>query len=92
MNLYHYGVLWSISMTKPQGKSPLYRRQLGLAIRRRREAAHLSQEKLAELADVHRNYIGLVERGDQNLTVDTLVRIAKALGNRSSTLLTDADI
>lgn len=79
-------------MTKPQGKSPLYRRQLGLAIRRRREAAHLSQEKLAELADVHRNYIGLVERGDQNLTVDTLVRIAKALGNRSSTLLTDADI
>ena len=79
-------------MTKPQGKSPLYRRQLGLAIRRRREAAHLSQEKLAELADVHRNYIGLVERGDQNLTVDTLVRIAKALGSRSSTLLTDADI
>jgi transcriptional regulator with XRE-family HTH domain len=79
-------------MTKPQGRSPLYRRQLGLAIRRRREAVRLSQEKLAELADVHRNYIGLVERGDQNLTVETLVRIAKALNCRSSALLTDAGI
>jgi len=77
-------------MTKPQGKTPLHRRKLGLAIRSHREAVHLSQEKLAELADVHRNYIGLVERGDQNLTVDMLVRIAQALGCRSSKLLADA--
>lgn len=79
-------------MTKPQGKAPLHRRKLGLAIRSQREAVHLSQEKLAELADVHRNYIGLVERGDQNLTVDMLVRIAQALRCRSSKLLADAGI
>lgn len=76
-------------MTKPLGRAPLHRRQLGLAIRNHREAAHLSQEKLAELADVHRNYIGLVERGDQNLTVDLLIRIARALDCRPSRLLAE---
>lgn len=83
------GVLWSIAMTKPEGKAPIHRRQLGLVIRTHREAAHLSQEKLAELADVHRNYIGLVERGDQNLTVDLLLRIARALDCRPSRLLAE---
>jgi len=52
---------------------------LGAVIRLRRKARGLSQAKVAELADVHRNYVGLVERGEQNLTIDSLVNIAKAL-------------
>lgn len=79
-------------MTKPRGKAPLHRRQLGMAIRNRRESARLSQEKLAELADVHRNYIGLVERGDQNITLDLLVRIAAPLKCRPSDLLAASGI
>lgn len=66
-------------MTRSKKTIPIYRKQLGTAVRIRREEKHLSQEKLAELAEVHRNYIGLVERGEQNLTVDMLVRISKSL-------------
>ena len=40
---------------------------------------HLSQEKFAELANVHTNYIGKVERGEQNLTVKKIVDLANSL-------------
>ena len=40
----------------------------------------LSQEKFAELANVHTNYIGKVERGEQNLTVKKIVALADSLG------------
>ena len=73
-----------------QGKRSTQRKQLGLAIRTRRESFKLSQEKLAELVDVHRNYVGLIERGEQNLTVDTLCRLAGALKCLPSDLLLDA--
>ena len=58
---------------------PAHRRRLGDAVRKRRLSLKLSQEALAERIDCHRNYIGNVERGEQNLTVDMLVRFAKAL-------------
>ena len=38
-----------------------------------------SQEKLAEKADLHPVYIGSVERGEENVSIDSLARIAKAL-------------
>lgn len=53
-----------------------------------RLAKNLSQEKLAELADVHRNYIGHVERAERNMTIDSIERIAKALGVTVINLLT----
>jgi transcriptional regulator with XRE-family HTH domain len=52
----------------------------GQAIRKIREKKGLSQEKLADIADLHRTYIGHVERGEKNLTLRSLERIAKALG------------
>lgn len=64
---------------KSKKRRPVHRRKLGDAIRARRKQLGLSQEKLAELVDCHRNYVGNVERGEQNLTIDMLVRFAKAL-------------
>jgi len=45
-----------------------------------RTIKRLTQEKLAELVDVHEKYISTIERGKQNLTLKTLNRIANALG------------
>ena len=44
-----------------------------------RKEAGFSQEKLAEKADLHPNYIGEVERGEKNISVDSLLMIACAL-------------
>ena len=57
-------------------------KQIGSAIRRLRNQADLSQEELADLCDVHRTYIGAIERGEKNVTVKTVAKIAGAL-NRS---------
>jgi len=55
------------------------REALGRALRQRRESIGLSQEKFGEAVDCHRNYVGLIERGRQNITVDMLGRFAAAL-------------
>ena len=59
-------------------KNPLLVR-LGLKIRSLRNEKQISQEHLAELAGVHRTYIGMVERGEKNVTLITLDRFSKAL-------------
>lgn len=52
---------------------------LGNTIRSERQKAGLTQEQLAEKADLARNYIGNVERAENKVTLDTLARIATAL-------------
>lgn len=64
---------------------------VGIAIRRRREARGLSQEELAEAADLHRTYISMVERAVRNITVDSLSGIADALATRPSQLIQHAE-
>lgn len=71
---------------------PIYRRKLGDAIRHRRKARKLSQEKLADHAHVHRNYIGLIERGEQNIPIESRVKVAKALKCKVTDLVVDAEI
>jgi len=58
---------------------PQHRRTLGENIRIHRKRLGLSQEKLAEKAELHPVYIGHVERGGENISIDSLVRITKAL-------------
>ena len=53
---------------------------LGREIRRHRKARKLSQEGLAELTELHRNYIGCLERGERNPAAKTLFQISRALG------------
>ena len=54
-------------------------KEVGFRIRSLREDRKLSQEKLAELADLHRTYIGQIERGEKNIGLKNLERIANAL-------------
>jgi transcriptional regulator with XRE-family HTH domain len=56
-----------------------HRRLLGKTIRRYREQCGWTQERLAEKADLTSKYLGEVERGAVNISVDTLLRLAKAL-------------
>jgi transcriptional regulator with XRE-family HTH domain len=54
-------------------------RQFGEVVRGHRNKAGLSQEKLAELAGLHPTYVGMIERGVRNATLDVAARIAQAL-------------
>lgn len=53
--------------------------KLGLKIRIERQKKKISQEKLAELANLNRNFVGMIERGETNVTVRNLENIANAL-------------
>ena len=81
-----------LASVKESKNARLNRKRLGLAIRKRRETLGLSQETLAEASDCHRNYIGTVERGAQNITIDMLTRFADGLKCKGSDLLKEADI
>jgi transcriptional regulator with XRE-family HTH domain len=59
---------------------PQHRKKLGEAVRQYRKEAGFSQEKLAEKASLSTVFISDVERGVENISVDALARIAKALG------------
>jgi len=53
---------------------------LGEKIRAERVRKGISQEQFGELAKVHRTYVGMIERGEKNITLQNLVKFAKALG------------
>lgn len=61
--------------------------ELGLRIRYYRKEKHMTQEKLAEICNLHPTYIGQLERGEKNATIESIYRIAKGLGISISELL-----
>lgn len=56
-------------------------------VRTRRLELGVSQEALAEAAGVHRTYIGMIERGEKNVTIYNIERIAMALNLDAASLL-----
>ncbi|MFA4967352.1 MAG: helix-turn-helix transcriptional regulator [Candidatus Margulisiibacteriota bacterium] len=56
--------------------------KFGKKVRDERKKMHLSQEDLAERAGLHRTYIGMIERAEKNITLNNIVKIAKALNIR----------
>jgi transcriptional regulator with XRE-family HTH domain len=62
-------------------------RQLGNSLRVLRAASGLSQEAFADRLGIHRTYIGGLERGERNVTLQTVERIADLLGVPALTLL-----
>lgn len=61
-------------------------------MRAHRERLELSQDRFADEIGMHRSYYGAIERGDRNLTLDTLLRVCEGLRCRPSRLLADAGL
>jgi transcriptional regulator with XRE-family HTH domain len=59
---------------------PSARRIFAENLRKARLAKGLSQEDLAELANLHRTYVGSVERAERNVSIDNMERLAAAVG------------
>lgn len=62
-------------------------KEIGIKIRQYRAKRDMSQEDLALEAGLHRAYIGQIERGEKNIGVQNLEKIAKALNVKISSLL-----
>lgn len=54
--------------------------KLGRRVRELRKKAGLTQERLSELAGLHQTYVGGIERGERNVSVETIAKLATALG------------
>lgn len=66
--------------------------RLGAAVRARRTALGLSQEALADFAQIDRSHMGKIERGERNVTFLNILRIAKAIQCKPYELLVDAGL
>jgi transcriptional regulator with XRE-family HTH domain len=66
-------------------------RRLGHRLRAYRQRRGLSQEAFADVLGVHRTYMGGLERGERNLTLRSVERLAERLGVEPSDLLCSAD-
>lgn len=61
--------------------------QFGTRVRDERLKRGISQERLGELAKVHRTYIGMIERAEKNITLTNMEKIARALGKKVNDLV-----
>ena len=59
----------------------------GENVQKYRKEKQISQEKLAEIAGVHRTYVGMIERAEKNITLRNMEKIANALGVEIADLL-----
>ena len=58
--------------------------RIGRLVRQLRQQAHESQEAFADRCGLHRTYVGSVERGEKNITVETAQKLCDALGTTLS--------
>lgn len=81
-------------MPKPRSRPPTKEKvqvTFGAAVRAQREAKALTQERLAELAEMHTNYVSSVERGERNIGLHNVARLAYALDLPVSALVSTLD-
>ena len=62
-------------------------KRIGLKVKLERTKRGLSQEKLAELADLNKGSLGAIERGQSSATIETLEKLANAFGMEFNELL-----
>lgn len=62
--------------------------KLGEHIRQLRQDRALSQEALAEMAEIHRNFLSGIERGKKGMTIETLLRLSRALEVTPQSIIT----
>jgi len=74
-------------MSKDKEFSHQIRADFGNKVKQKRLELRLSQEELAFEAGLHRNYVGSVERGERNISLENICRLAKALGCSPKELL-----
>ena len=67
-------------------------KRLGAALSRARRELRLSQEDFAERAEIHRTYVGRIERGEVNVSWENIARVARAAGVRPSELMASAGL
>ncbi len=60
--------------------------KFGTRVRELRLAKGFSQESFAEVCDLHRTYIGAIERGERNVSLENIYKIATALGLKTKDL------
>jgi len=65
--------------------------RFGIKLRQCRLQAALTQEELAERAGLHRTYIGGIERGERNVSLVNMLKLARALNLKLSELVTGID-
>ena len=66
--------------------------KFGQKVREERLKRKLSQEEFADIAGVHRTYIGMIERAEKNITLENIQKISKAFGLKISELLKNIEI
>jgi transcriptional regulator with XRE-family HTH domain len=69
---------------------PAISKRFGIAVRNRRMGLGISQEDLAEMAGIHPTYVGMIERGVRNATLDVASRLSKALKIEFPKLIAEA--
>lgn len=86
------GDLWRVARVSGQLDTEGSLKRLGEAVRGARKARGLSQEALADAAGIDRSHMGKIERGERNVTLLNVLRIAAALNGPASDLLREADL
>ena len=61
--------------------------RFGKRVRELRDSLAITQDELAHLAGMDRSYVGQIERGEKNITIKAIYKLAHALGVRASQLL-----
>jgi len=74
---------------KPTKPKKAFLIKFGQSVRAERQRLGWSQQQLAEEAGLHRTYIGMIERGEKNITLGNIVKIAATFGIEPSSLLED---